>query len=569
VFLREIEIDHFRAIRRARLRFGASTTLTGENGCGTGSVVAALQLVLGGTGDALVSSTDAHRDGTTGVPSSDIGIRLVFEERAAGEWNRDWHAPLKGHVRPEIGRRRLILEAAAVAPRDGQRTELRLRVAGVDDEAINRSLVRHLRAMTPLLRIQGGTLTAHGGRFTDAVGAGARPPAEGQVPELVRRVLREADDLLSGTAVRPEQSIEAGAAAARDLLALSPRHFDPVGTGLANAVLEILGPDAGAKARWTRRPAGATIADRLGTLLLLAAILRQLPEGIGPGVEPLWIVEDPEAHLHPMTLVSTHRMLERIRWQKVVTTYSGDLLAAVPLAEVRRLIRHEGIVHVAGLAPRALSSEHLRRVGYHLRLHRGVAMFARVWLLVEGESEFWILPQVAQVLGYDLALEGICCVGFAQCGLEPLVRAAREFRIEWHLLADGDEAGQRYAEQARPFLRRHEVPERITRLDERDIEHCFWQHGHAGAIAEAAGLPPGAERRVGARQAIAKAVQRRSKPFLALKLVESVAARGPEGVPAPLARLVETCVALARDAPKRAVESGRALRTTENPEPRT
>jgi predicted ATP-dependent endonuclease of OLD family len=155
VFLREIEIDHFRAIRRARLRFGASTTLTGENGCGTGSVVAALQRVLGGTGDALVSSTDAHRDGTTGVPSSDIGIRLVFEERVAGEWNRDWHAPLKGHVRPEIGRRRLILEAAAVAPRDGQRTELRLRVAGVDDEAINRSLVRHLRAMTPLLRIQG------------------------------------------------------------------------------------------------------------------------------------------------------------------------------------------------------------------------------------------------------------------------------------------------------------------------------------------------------------------------------------------------------------------------------
>jgi putative ATP-dependent endonuclease of OLD family len=225
-------------------------------------------------------------------------------------------------------------------------------------------------------------------------------------------------------------------------------------------------------------------------------------------------------------------------------------------------------VLVAGLAPRALSREHLRRVGYHLRLHRGVAMFARVWLLVEGESEFWILPQVAQVMGYDLALEGVCCVGFAQCGIEPLVRAAREFRIEWHLLADGDKAGRRYAEQARAFAGRHEVQERITHLDEPDIEHCFWEHGHAAAIAEVASLPPGAERRATARQAITKAVQRRSKPFLALKLVESVAARGPEGVPAPLARLIETCVALARDAPRRAVESGRGLRT-ENPEPRT
>jgi Protein of unknown function (DUF2813)/Overcoming lysogenization defect protein-like, TOPRIM domain len=200
-----------------------------------------------------------------------------------------------------------------------------------------------------------------------------------------------------------------------------------------------------------------TFADRLGTLLLLAAILRELPGGIAPGVEPIWVVEDPEAHLHPMTLASTHRVLERIRWQKIVTTESGDLLTAVPLAQVRRLIRHEGVVLVAGLAPRALSREHLRRVGYHLRLHRGVAMFARVWLLVEGESEFWILPQVAEVMGYDLALEGICCVGFAQCGIEPLVRAAREFRIEWHLLADGDEAGRRYAEQARAFAGRHEV----------------------------------------------------------------------------------------------------------------
>jgi hypothetical protein len=46
-------------------------------------------------------------------------------------------------------------------------------------------------------------------------------------------------------------------------------------------------------------------------------------------------------------------------------------------------------------------------------------------------------------------------------------------------------------------------------------------------------------------------VQRRSKPVLALSLVHSVAERGPRGVPAPLARLVEVCVARARGAPQR------------------
>jgi hypothetical protein len=72
-------------------------------------------------------------------------------------------------------------------------------------------------------------------------------------------------------------------------------------------------------------------------------------------------------------------------------------------------------------------------------------------------------------------------------------------------------------------------------------------------------LLPGGVERIAPRHAIAKAVQRRSKPFLALKLVESVAAGGAQAVPAPLARLIDTCVRLARDAPRRAVEARRAM----------
>ena len=235
-----------------------------------------------------------------------------------------------------------------------------------------------------------------------------------------------------------------------------------------------------------------TTVDRLGMLLLLTAILRRLPDGLVAGAEPLWVLEDPEAHLHPMTLASAFAVLERIRWQKIITTQSGDVLAAAPLAHVQRLVRHAGVVQASGLTPRTLSREHLRRVGYHLRVHRGVAMFARVWLLVEGESEHRIVPQVAQVLGYDLATEGICCVGFAQCGLDPLVRAAQAFGIERHLLADGDEAGRHYVDQARRFIGQSDVHERITILDAPDIEHCFWAHGHADVIAELAGLQAGA-----------------------------------------------------------------------------
>ena len=120
-------------------------------------------------------------------------------------------------------------------------------------------------------------------------------------------------------------------------------------------------------------------------------------------------------------------------------------------------------------------------------------------------------------------------------------------------LADGDEAGRRYVDTALAYIRRGEEAERITGLPERDIEHCFWENGHAETIMEVAGLAPALAHRVKPTQTIVKAVQRRSKPFLALRLVESVAAHGAEGVPPPLARLIETCVRLARAAPQRAV----------------
>jgi hypothetical protein len=280
VFLREIYVDHFRAIRRARLRLDTSTTLTGENGCGISSLIAAVQLVLGIEDDARISATDVHRESATGAPAGPVRVRLVFEEQTNREWDNGWHAPLHPHLPAGTGRRRLVLEASADPPREGSHTTLRLHVPGVDDAGGNRTLVQHVRAMNPLLRLHGGALSGHRGTMAGEVRrAGA--VADGRLAELVTRVVREADALLSGTVTHPESCLDAGAAAARELLALSPHHFDQVGSGLANPVLEILGVDARSRiGRGTREQVPGLIADRLGTLLLVAAILRHLPGGI-------------------------------------------------------------------------------------------------------------------------------------------------------------------------------------------------------------------------------------------------------------------------------------------------
>ena len=194
----------------------------------------------------------------------------------------------------------------------------------------------------------------------------------------------------------------------------------------------------------------------------------------------------------------------------------------------------------------ALRRDELRKVGYHLRARRGAACFARCWLLVEGETEFWIVPDLARLIGYDLAQEGVACVEFAQCGLAPLVKLARALGIEWHVLADGDRAGEDVLRRspARSCAGEAE-PRRVSRLADRDIEHCFWRHGHARVFETLAGVaaaPGGAT----PRRVIEKAIDRRSKPGVAFELLASAAAAGFAGPPPPLRRAIEACVALAR-----------------------
>ena len=206
-------------------------------------------------------------------------------------------------------------------------------------------------------------------------------------------------------------------------------------------------------------------------------------------------------------------------------------------------MRAEGEVREWRVRPRALSAEDVRRVGYHLRSRRGVAMFARCWLLVEGETEFWLLPDIARILGHDLAAEGVACVEFAQSGLGPLVRLARELGIEWHVLADGDQAGASYTAQAEALARGVARERRVTGLAEADVEHSFFRHGYAHVFRALAGVRDTA---VPARQVITRAIKRHSKPGVALELVLAASAPDAPLVPPQIAHAIATCVALAR-----------------------
>ncbi len=262
---------------------------------------------------------------------------------------------------------------------------------------------------------------------------------------------------------------------------------------------------------------------------------------IDPKAKPILILEDIESRFHPSLLLSFWSLLAITDVQKIVTTNSGDLLSAVSLESLRRLQRKHYDTRCYKIDSSMLSYEELRKIAFHVRINRPMVLFARSWILVEGETEVWILTQIASILGISLACEGIRIIEYAQCGLKPLIKIASQLGINFHVLSDGDEAGKKYAEVAMSFLNKKNRDIHLTVLPQRDIEHYLYSQGYAKDFKMAAGLSSNNQLRKGfdMDKVIEIAIKKKSKPGLALVMVDAIQKKGIEGVPLAFAQLLQ------------------------------
>ena len=151
---------------------------------------------------------------------------------------------------------------------------------------------------------------------------------------------------------------------------------------------------------------------------------------------PILALEEPESHLHPCAVRSLWVSLCAIAGQKIIATHSGDLLARVPLTAIRRFCRQNGKVRVCSVRPGLLTPEEEKRIDFHLQSCRGELLFARCWFLGEGESEYWVFGEAADILGYDLDRLGVRFVNTRYSGVEILVKVANETRVSVGVLSE-------------------------------------------------------------------------------------------------------------------------------------
>jgi putative ATP-dependent endonuclease of OLD family len=566
MILKTFEIENFRGIAKLTLELDRTTVLIGENNSGKTSVLEALHTCMNrglSRRAAPFSEYDFHLATEDAEPADapPIVLTLTFEESKADEWP-DELVQAFPHALQTLDDDRQRLSFRVAAKYDKATRDLGVEWSFLDKAgsplptAKQAKLVTDLQQLAPVFLLTAVRDASQHFQSKSALwGPFTRNP---QISEEKQQEIEEQIEQINQSVLdshEPFEVIKDRIAQIGNLVPLADKDLVSV-EAVPARILDMLartqvklGARTGARLPIAQHGAGT---QSLAVLFLFEAFLQsRLADAYEKHSEPILALEEPESHLHPSAIRALWSTLDKLAGQKIIATHSGDLLAAVPLKAIRRLARRNGKVEVFRVLDATLDAREQQKVTYHIRAKRGVLLFARCWLLVEGETEFTMLPELARALNRDFNLAGVCCVEFAQCGLAPLIKTAQDLGIEWHLLADGDKAGKEYVSTADDLRGKDHARDRITQIAETDIEHCLWHWGYNSVYETAVDnnhkamvkSAPGSAQYP--TEIIDAAIKSTSKPHLSYAIIAEAAKAGSPGVPTALKIGIQAAIKLA------------------------
>ncbi|MDK6227797.1 ATP-dependent endonuclease [Klebsiella variicola] len=548
MLLERVEIVGFRGINRLSLMLEQNNVLIGENAWGKSSLLDALTLLLSPEFDLyhFVRDDFWFPPGDIQGREHHLHIILTFRETEPGRHRVRRFRPLQRCWVPcDDGYHRVFYRLEGELADDDSVMTLRsfidgegeaLAVEDIDD------LARHLVRLMPVLRLRDA-------RFMRRIHNGTVPHSPQieitarQLDFLSRELVSHPQNLSDGQ-IREGLSAmvqllehyfaEQSSAQTRHRLMRRRSHDEQRSWRYLDIINRMIDKPGGRSHRVILLGLFSTLLQAKGTVRL------------DRDARPLLLIEDPETRLHPIMLSVAWHLLNLLPLQRVTTTNSGELLSLTPVEQVCRLVRESSRVSAWRLGPGGMNAEDSRRIAFHIRFNRASSLFARCWLLVEGETETWVINELARQCGHHFDAEGVKVIEFAQSGLKPLIKFARRMGIQWHVLVDGDETGKKYAATVLGLLNNDRELERdhLTSLPAMDMEHFMYRQGFDDVYHRVAQIPDNVPMNM--RRVITKAIHRSSKPDLAIEVAMEAGRRGVDAVPTLLKKMFSRVLWLAR-----------------------
>ncbi len=527
-------IRNFRGIRDLTLELDETTVLIGENNTGKTAVLQAIERCLSrprGTDGRVFDEYDYRLESETASSegADPILIELRFEESEPEALPSELREELgQVLVLREDGRRQATLRVTSFydpASSEVKTESVFLNAEGRPEKPMIGVLAASVRRAVPVhflpaLRDVGKHFATRGPFWRDFLSAADLDEAdrkrfEEEMIDLNRRIIDAHPPLreVRGNLDRAGSVIGFGTEDPVAVDALPVRAASLLAQARVN-----LSSRQGAKIPVDRHGEGA---QSLAVLFLFDAFLRRRLDKEGGAAEPIIMLEEPEAHLHPAASRLLMEVVQQFPGQKIVSTHSGDLIGGIDPRSVRRLAYREGEVRAYRTDFGSMDEKDERTFRRAVRRGRGDLLFSRCWLMYEGETEAVLFHGVAEALERDLDRHGVATLQCSEVSPGALFRIANQFGIPWYLVYDGDRGRRKYERPALANLDGAAAGDRLL-CPYRNIEECLGENGFGDLYA-------GGRRKVVAAEA---AVER--------MIVGAVP------VPEVLKKIVEKAVALAR-----------------------
>jgi putative ATP-dependent endonuclease of OLD family len=366
-----LQIENFRSIRSLSLDLDDTTLLIGPNNAGKSAVLEAVRIALSrrwgqrGTG---FTEEDVHRTDDNSDPRTAPAVRIqfTFRETVAGDWPQDMVSELEDiAVLTADGLNQIVLsikyawnsESEAFEPTweflnpDGVPLQLRRRsinlsgfydyvwfywlgaLRDAEDEFSSRA------------RYWGGLLkSAKIPAALEAEIKTALDELDSKILDSDPRFARIAETLGRATEIAIEST--PGAAKLRML---------PLDVWDMLARAGVVLRNEGERPWLPLTHHGQGLQSLSVIFLLQAAVAQQLLENRREGAEPIFAIEEPEAHLHPQAARTLWTRLSQLSGQKLVTTHSPYFVQNVPLHNLRLIRLGDGLTQSSALQRRIVS----------------------------------------------------------------------------------------------------------------------------------------------------------------------------------------------------------------------
>lgn len=562
--LASLKIENYRGFSKIEVDFDQTTVLIGENNSGKTSVLEAIRTCLS---RSFVRKGNPFEDHDYHMPSNKsrpgeagpLVITLDFAEEKTGEWP------------PEVIQD--LAEVVVLHPGDIYHARLRVESKyepSIADFAVSwefldpsgkplpkakktQNLVA-FQSLNPIFYLPAVRDAAKDFNSRSTFWAPfLRNPS---IPQSVQAQLEKELAALNDKVIQSEQrlnSLSKNLSKAQKVVSLGGQDVvsieafpTKIWDMLSRAQVNVAGA-TGASLPLAQHGAGT---QSLATIFLFEAFLGSGIVKPDPHAEPILEIEEPELHLHPSAVRALWSILGSVKGQKIIATHSGDLLSEIPLSAIRRFKRKGSAVEVLGLRPGTLTKDDERKIQFHVRRTRGELLFARCWLLHEGETEYWVLSESARALGLSLEERGVRLVEYASAGVESFIRLADDLGICWHCMCDGDSAGQANAKAASGHLNGRKQKDHVSVLPKDNIELILCD-GAFGPIYEANILPAKASQVTVAKghpdywKQVLSSQRKRYKTQCAARVAEQIQQSGATVVPKSAVEILNSAMVLA------------------------